>query len=160
IAGQWALGGVFMFLLCRPLGTLPAMMGAAVFVWSPYLLLDAYVRTAYPEMTAIAFVPGVLWSLDRVLRTGRPIFICALAFTTGVLIISHLPTAVIVAPLAAAYLVGSWLVHRRPAHVVGRAVTGALLGAGLAAFYVAPALLELNAIKMSGMTAGYFDYHR
>ena len=89
---------------------------------------NAYVRTAYPELTAIGFAPGVLWSLDRVLSTRRPIFVCTLAVTTALLLISHLPTAVIIAPVATASLVGSWIVHRRPADAVGLAITGALMG--------------------------------
>ncbi len=160
VAAQWALGAVFVFLLCRRLGTLPAAMGAAVFAWSPYLLLDAYVRSAYPELTAIGFAPGVLWSLDRVLRTGRPIFACALALTTGLVLVSHLPTAEILAPVAAAYLAAASIVHRRPARRVGLAFAGALAGAALAGFYILPAILELDAIKIRHMTAGYFDYER
>ncbi len=160
VAAQWTLGAVFVFLLCRRLGTLPAAMGAAVFAWSPYLLLDVYVRSAYPELTAIGFAPGVLWSLDRVLRTGRPIFACALALTTGLVLVSHLPTAEILAPVAAAYLAAASIVHRRPARRVGLAFAGALAGAALAGFYMLPAILELDAIKIRHMTAGYFDYER
>ncbi len=160
IAAQWSLGAVFVFLLCRPLGTLPGLMGAAVFLWSPYLLLDAYVRSAYPELTAIGFAPGVIWSLDRVLRTGRPIFACALALTTGLVLISHLPTAEILAPVAAGYLAAASFLHRRPARRVWLALAGAFTGAALAGFYIVPAILELDAIKIRHMTAGYFDYER
>jgi hypothetical protein len=160
VAAQWSLGAVFVFLLCRPLGTLPALTGAAVFLWSPYLLLDAYVRSAYPELTAIGFAPGVIWSLDRVLRTGRPIFASALALTTGLVLVSHLPTAEIIAPLAAVYLGAASVLRRTSARRVCLALTGALTGAALAGFYIVPAILELDAIKIRRMTAGYFDYER
>ncbi len=135
--------------------SLPGALAAVVLGWSPYLLLDAYVRTAYPEFTAIALAPGVLWSIDRLLRTGRPVFVCTLALTTGLLLISHLPTGVIVAPLAAAsrtrFLAGS---PSRRLRRMGLVALGAAMGAGLAAFYVVPAIAELDAIQMSRLTSG------
>jgi hypothetical protein len=159
VAAAWAGGGAFMFLFCRPLGVLPATLAAAIFVWSPYILVDAYVRTAYPELTAIAFAPGILWSVDRVLRTGRPIFVCALALTTGLLLITHLPTAVIVAPVAAAYILGWVAVHRGEARLAWLVVVGVVIGVGLATFYVVPAISELSAVKIRTLTSAYFDYH-
>ncbi|HJR59322.1 MAG TPA: 6-pyruvoyl-tetrahydropterin synthase-related protein [Vicinamibacterales bacterium] len=160
IAGAWAGGAAFMFLLCRPLGSLPAALAAAVFVWSPYLLLDVYVRSAYPELTAIALAPGVLWAMDGVLRTGRRIFACALGLMTALLLISHPPTALIVAPLGAAYLAGCWFVHRPPARLFRLVILGAVVGAGMAAFYILPAILQIDAIHSASMTTGYFDYHK
>ena len=61
-----------------------------MFAWSPYLMVDGYVRTAYPELMAVCLIPAVFWSLDRLLRTGRPLFVGALALAIA-LLISHLP---------------------------------------------------------------------
>jgi hypothetical protein len=158
IAAIWTIGPVFMFLLCRPLGVLPAALGAAVLGWTPYILVDGYVRTAYPELMGIAFAPGVLWSIDRLLRTGRPLFICALGLTTAVLLISHLPASLIVAPVTAAFTIGLYLVHRPGPERLGLVAAGAILGAGLAAFYVVPAIVELDQVQISRLTRAYFDY--
>jgi hypothetical protein len=49
------------------------------------------------------------------------------------------------------------LQQRYPTVVLGAA---ALLGCGLAAFYVLPALMEIKLIAMSQLTSGYFDYHQ
>ena len=155
----WAGGGVFMFLLCRPLGSLPAALAAALFVWSPYLLVDVYVRSAYPELLAIALAPGVLWSADGVVRTGRRRFVLVLALTSALLLISHLPTALIIAPLAAAGPAASWLLHGRPRGRIILVAVGGLLGAGLSAFYVLPAVLQLDAVHISRVTTGNFAYH-
>jgi hypothetical protein len=160
IAVVWTAGPLFMFLLCRPLGLMPAALGAAVLGWTPYILLDGYVRTAYPEFTAIALAPGVLWSIDRLLKTGRPVFVCTLGSTTGLLLISHLPAALIVAPVAAAFTIGSSLVHRPEPRRLGLVAAGALLGVGLAAFYVVPAILELDQVQISRLTSAYFDYQQ
>lgn len=160
VVAGWAGGAVFMFLLCRPLGSLPAALGAAVFVWSPYLMLDVYVRNAYPELMAIGIVPGLLWSIDRVLRTGRPIFAGALAGFCALLLITHLPTALIATPLCAVFLIGSWIARRPPVRAIVLVGLGVSIGAGLAAFYVVPAIGQIDAVSVGKMTTGYFDYHR
>jgi hypothetical protein len=156
----WAGGGVFMFLLCRPLGSLPAALAAAVFTSSPYLLVDVYVRSAYPELLAIALAPGVLWAADGVMRTGRRSFQYALALTSACLAVSHLPTALIIAPVFAAAIGGSWVVHRWPLRRLGNLGAGLILGAGLSAFYLLPAVLQLEAIQIDRVTTEGFDFHR
>lgn len=160
VAIAWAGGAVFMFLLCRPLGSLPAALASAVFAWSPYLLVDAYVRSAYPELAAIALAPGVLWSVDGLLRTGRRMFLGWLALTLALLLVTHLPTALIVAPVAIGFAAGSWVAHGRPWPRLRLVAAGGLLGAGLAAFYVVPAIVQLDAIQIGRVTSGGFDYHR
>jgi hypothetical protein len=160
VAMIWICGGTFVFLWLTPLGVLPAALAASVFAWSPYLLLDGYVRAAYPELSAIAFTPGILWSLDRWLRGGRPLFLCALALTTAVVVVSHLPTALVMAPVCAAYAIVCWRSSGSSATRLGATVGGAALGAAMAAFYLIPAILELRHIKITRLTTAYFDYHR
>lgn len=160
IVSAWAAGAIFMFLLCRPHGTLPAAMAAAVFVWTPYLLVDGYVRTAYPELTAIGLTPGMLWAIDGLLRTGRRTYFVLLAFATTMLLITHLPTALIVSPLGAGLLVCSSCLHRPPPRRIWLAAIAAAVGAGIAAFYVLPAVLQMDAIHSASMRTDYFDYHR
>ena len=156
----WAGGGVFMFLLCRRLGSMPAALAAAVFASSPYLLVDVYVRSAYPELLAISLAPGVVWAADGVLRTGCRLFVRVLALTSAGLVVSHLPTALIIAPVFAAVIGGAWIVHRWPRRRLGRLVTGLVLGGGLSAFYVLPAVLQLEAIQIDRVTTDTFDFHR
>jgi hypothetical protein len=159
VAAVWMLGAVFMFLWSRPRGVLPAALAASVFAWSPYVLLDGYVRTAYPEFTALAFAPGILWSIDRTFRTGRPIFVCTLALTVTVMLISHLPTTLIMAPVCAAFAI-AWWVASGSARRAGAVASGTALGTAMAAFYVFPAILELDYIKISELTTSYFDFRR
>jgi hypothetical protein len=158
--GTWAAGSGFLFLFCRRHGALPALLAAVVFLWSPYLTVDVYVRGAYPEVTAIACAAGLIWAVDAVLASGRPFYVCTLALITALLLLSHLPTALIVGPVAAAYVLGASALRRPTRGHVWRVGAGALLGAGLAAFYVAPAIAELPFVRIGRLTSDYFDYHR
>jgi hypothetical protein len=160
IALAWIGGAGFTFLWLTPYGRLPALLGASLFAWAPYLMVDGYVRTAYPELMGVALAPAVLWSADRLLRTGRTIFICTTALSTGLLLITHLPASLIVAPFCAAYTFGAWLVYRPPARRLGLIVLGAAIGVGVAAFYVFPSILELGDVKIDTLTSDYFHYRR
>lgn len=157
IIGMWWLGAAFMFLLCRPLcrlgGLLPATLAAALFALSPYLMLDAWVRAAYPELAAIALAPGVLWSIDAFIRTGRRRYLIALAILTSLMLLCHLPSTLIFTPVFAAYI-AMHAPQRAPA-----LLAAGMAGLAMAAFYVWPALSERHLIQMQALTHNYFDFH-
>ena len=79
----WWLGAGFMYMFLRRCGRLAAAGGALVFAFSPYLMLDVFVRCAYPELAGIVFAVGVLWALDGWLRTNRPVWLAVLASLAG-----------------------------------------------------------------------------
>ncbi len=146
VVGLWWAGAFFMFLLCRPLGRMPGLAAAAVFAWSPYLILDAYVRSSFPEMAAIAFIPAVIWSLDRALRTGRGEYHLLLAVALALMMLCHAPAAVIAMPLVPAYWAYALVTRRTTFAAAGWVAMACILGGGLAAFYVIPANFELDHI--------------
>ena len=159
VAMSWCAGAWFTFLWWERRGWWPAVGAAVVFAWSPYLLLDVFVRGAYPELVAVALTPGVLWSLDRYVRTGSRLHLIAVPPLWCLLMIGHLPAAVIVS----AAIGGAVIVNARSARAPARilpAVAAALLGTAMASFYLWPALLEMDQIKIRRLTAGYFDFQR
>jgi hypothetical protein len=157
----WWLGATFTFAWMKRCGVMPATLAALLFACAPYLILDVLVRAAFPEMAAIAFAPAVLWALDRFLRTDVLGYALALALFVGVMLVCHLPSFLICAPAFVCY---ACCVPRRAGGSRLRALliaaAAVLLGCGLAAFYVLPALTEMDAIAMSQLTKGYFDYHQ
>jgi hypothetical protein len=155
----WWTGSFFMFMLFKRLGWLPGAIAALFFALAPYLIVDVFVRAAYPELAAIAFVPGVLWSLDSFARTGRLIFVPLFSLLTCLMLLCHLPTCFVFGPVVAVYF---YCLPRGPGarfRVMVTVVAG-VLGLGLATFYVLPALGELHLVRMNALTTQYFDYHR
>ncbi|MGE4056164.1 MAG: hypothetical protein AB7F99_15315 [Vicinamibacterales bacterium] len=160
VVGLWWAGAFFMFLLCRPFGRMPGLAAAAVFAWSPYLILDAYVRSSFPEMAAIAFIPAVIWSLDRALQTGRGAYHLLLAVALALMMLCHAAATVIAMPLVPAYCAYALATRRTTLAGAGWVAAACVLGGGLAAFYVIPANFELDHISIGQMASGYFDYHQ
>jgi uncharacterized membrane protein len=160
ILGAWWCGAAFLLLYLRPLGWWPATLGALLFIRAPYLLLDVFVRAAFPEFLALSCAPVVLWSLDRTLRANGHAPALALAAATGLMLVCHLPTVLMFLPVFATYAASLWLTGDARARFVPKAALAVALGAGLACFYVAPALLELRFTKMFALTSAYYDYRQ
>lgn len=155
----WSMAGTFAWLWLRPLGLAAATVGSVSFVLSPYLTVDVFIRAAYPEFAAIAFAVGALWAVDAFLRTGRRRYLALTSILVALMLISHLPATLIASP---AFLAVVWTrVSSDPASRVRlrRVAVGALLGGGLAAFYVLPALMEHSLVRMRQLTTNGLDFH-
>ncbi len=155
----WAAGAAFMFLLFARYGPWSAVVAAIVFAWSRYLMLNGYVRAAYPELVAIGLAPGVLWSLDRFARTGRDGYLCAFAVLSALLTICHPPTALIIAPVCGAYVV--YLIATRQAAGTRLlwVLPAGVLAVGLTAFFTWPALSEMDSVYLGTRADVRLDYH-
>jgi hypothetical protein len=157
----WWLGAGFMLLLFLDRGRYPALLAAVSFAYAPYLLLDVFVRAAYPELAAITFAVGALWASSRSLdSTARLWHFAALAMSTSLLLVCHLPTSVIVSPIFVALVVSRAAAGTTTRRQIATTCTAAMAGVGMAAFYVMPALAELSFVRIRELTADYFDYHR
>ncbi len=159
IATAWSGGTLLSFLWLRRFGFLAGLMGAALFAWSPYVMVDGYVRTAYPELLAMCAIPGVLWTTDRLIRDGSLRHGCGLAFFSAVMLTSHLPATVIALPLCAGYALSVAVASKVSWQRMWPVAGAVALGLGLASFYVSPALWEMDAVRMRALVAGYFDFH-
>jgi hypothetical protein len=134
--------------------------GAVAFGLSPYVIVDAMVRAAYPEFGAITWAVGTLWAADAFLRSGREEYLPLASVFTALLVVWHLPVTLMAAPAIAAHL--TFLCAAVPAsrrRLPTLALAGAA-GVGLAAFYLVPAIVEMRHVSMSGLTRNGFDFHR
>ena len=128
--------GAFLWLEDHP----NPLIGALLFVAAPYHALDFVYRGAQAESLAIAILPFLAIGLRRI-SEGRGIAAGAIAY--GALILTHLPLAL----LASLFFIAPYaLVHRER---LGRYALAALLGIGLAAIYLLPAL-ALDSYRESG----------
>jgi hypothetical protein len=167
-SGQWALKLAYAaFWLAALLGMYVfaaeaidpdgAVAAAAAYGVAPYLLIDVYVRAGIAEFACFAWLPWLLWALRRTVRGvgrfGAPL--AALAYAG--LILTHNITAMIATPLLIAFALAAadeW----RSALKAGGALA---LGLALAAFFWAPALIEMKYVHATrSLTGGFFEFHR
>ena len=155
----WWVGTGFVYLAFRRLGRLAAAAGALAFAFSPYLLLDLFVRCAYPEFAGITFGAGVFWALDGWLRTTRPMWLPTVAVLAALMAVSHPPMSLILSPVFLAYTVYLLLTRRTSIRAGAALLPAGFLAGGLAAFYLLPAIAELHLIKSAALRSGGYDYH-
>mgnify|MGYP001589076116 CR=1 FL=1 len=127
-----------------------AAFAATLFLFTPYRISQLYVRAAYGEFLATAFVP-----LAFLAMYNKNILL--LAFSLAAMVMSHQPTAIIVAVPLALWALYNFL---RTGQVRGLVHTGiaGLLAFGLSAFFTIPLIAESGLIRAARLSTGYFDF--
>lgn len=160
VAVLWWLGTLFVFLLARRFGILPAAAAAVVYAFSPYLIVDVFVRSAFPEFAAIAFAPGVLLAMDALMRRPSGARLARFSVLCALLLVCHPPSALIFTPVFVIYAIYLLLARQARAGTVLWVAGGGVLALGAAGFYIVPAIIELDLIDRAALTAGSFDYRQ
>lgn len=146
------LSGLTCWLWLRRLTSpLPALAGALAYMLAPYhLATDLYVRGAYAELWAFAWLPLILLGLERLKRRERG-GVPLLAASYALLIATHLPTTLLCSLVPPVY---AWLVpdktQRR--HTLGLAILGMVWGMAMAAAYLIPAMTMQGHVSMEALT--------
>jgi hypothetical protein len=145
------LSGFTAYLWLRDLaGANAALFGALVYLLAPYhAAIDLYARGALGEIWSFVWMPLVLWFVNRMADRKRWA-LQGLAVSFALLLCSHLPVTLIFTPVIFLCAVRNRALLR---------VSAALaLGAGLAAVYLAPAMLTQSNVRMESFSAGFYDY--
>jgi len=144
--------GWFAYLwLCRLVPRTPALIASVIYLVMPYHLpVDLYLRGAFAEVWAFVWLPLISLFAHK-LRTGERFSIAGLAFSFALLIVSHLPTALIFSPVPILYVMVT-TDRSRTVKVTAQAVAAIALSAGLAAVYLLPALTMREFVSMQEMS--------
>ncbi len=157
---SFLLGAGGAYLLGREFGGQGGgVLGAAAFVFSPYVLLfDPHIRGDLAETFAVSLLPLTLWSWERLWQGGgRGSLIGAVSFTSAVLL-SHNLTGLTCLALVAGVSLWHWLVLGQKERV-GWAILGGGLVTLLTAFFWLPFLAERHFIKLNVAGEGHYDFH-
>jgi hypothetical protein len=148
-----AAAGVYVFARDE-WGAAPAIVSAAVFVFTPYIVLvEPIQRGGLPEALAVALAPWVLWSFTRLARTGSLAFWCLSATSLAALVLAHNLMSFVFIGLVCAWLAWRWSFIERPAsraallRALALLATAGLLAAALSAYMWLPAALERGAVQ-------------
>ncbi len=143
-------GGMFLFLRRLSLARAPALLGGLVFTTSGFMVT----WTNWPHTRTAAFVPVLLWSLERLiqLRTARSVV--PVALTVGALLLGGFPEVTGFAMyLAAPYVLFRVLSSRQRPVTQVRTMTfagvGVALGALLVAFQLLPFASQIGGLDLA-----------
>jgi hypothetical protein len=140
------LAGTAMYRLAREcLPPSDALFAAVFYALNPYNLLIVYWRSAYAELMAAVLLPLLMLCIVRLNEPG-PLPTLRLSLTLAAAWLTNIPAAVMIHYSAAGLVVVLAMAERPPTGPRWRPIirTGVamVLGAGLASFYLVPAIYE------------------
>lgn len=146
--------GWFTYLWVRDvMGSRAGIVAAVAYMAAPYVLIDALVRGNLPESLALALFPFLLWSGRRWLLCGSTRTFLVSVLGLAALALSHNISLLLFTPVLFLYLLAVGVLHGlRWRQVAIRLVLLFGLGLGMAVFYVAGALLEMDQVTLEQST--------
>ena len=154
-----------------------AMLGALLYLYAPYHLVDIYVRASLAETVALAFLPLCLWAFARLLRRPTAARVAVAALCYAGLVFTSNPLALLFSPILGSYVLLICLVRMRDVqpwnqisrqssasaighlgHLLAPSASAVLFGLSLSAVFWLPALLEYRYVRTDQWVGGYYDY--
>jgi hypothetical protein len=134
-----------------------ALMAAILYMAMPYhLAADLYVRASFAEYWTFVWMPLILYFIHR-LATGYKLAFVGVAVSYALLIMTHLPTTLIFSVVLFCYAI-CLAPKKRKLKMLSAVLWTAMLGVGLAAIYLLPAMTTQQFVLLSRMSTGYFSY--
>lgn len=157
------VSGVFIYLLTEKLwGKWGGILSSILYLLAPYHSVDVYVRGAMNEFWALAFLPGLYWSVYEVIERddeSRNRYLLFFSLFLALLLLSHNVMSFIFAPGVALFaLVLIWLKKQSFWRIFFTFVKYVFLGLGMAVFFTLPVIFEQKYVHIETMLMGYFNY--
>ncbi|MDE2819275.1 MAG: 6-pyruvoyl-tetrahydropterin synthase-related protein [Chloroflexota bacterium] len=158
--------GMYLFAK-RRFGRLSGIIAGLLYVYSPYLMYtEAYARGTYPELLSFALFPWLLWRVDALRDKVSPVNFLSLVLLQAALINAHNLMALVLTGMTLAWIAfeaALQYLNREASRLGWRPAAWALLamalGAGAAATFWLPVLLESDSVHLQNLTvAGLLDY--
>lgn len=151
--------GCYLWLHEAVASRFASIIGALLYLLAPYqFAINFHVRTAYAEYFGAAVLPFVFLAAIRAAR-GSNLAILGLAAAYASLIMAHLPTTLMVSifPGLIPFFIAS-----RPKIPLActRVWLGMILGIGLSAMYLVPALALQQLVDADSWWKGYYRFDR
>jgi len=151
-------GALGMFLLAKEFwGYWGGLVSAVLYTYAPYHAVDVYVRGALAEAFALAILPYVwLYSYRIVTRKGK-YDLLAFSLSLFALFTTHNISSFIYAPFTMVWVL-FWIIYSKNYRSILQLTLSGILGFGMSAFFLMPAIIEQNLVDTSLMTTIYYSY--
>ncbi len=152
------LSGVTSFFWLREISSpRAALVGSMFYLLLPYpVAQDVYVRAAFGEAFTFVWMPLAMLAALRITKGSRKAVI-GLAFSYGMLCMTHLPITVIFSPVLIFYI----LVFSERGTIfrtLSMTLAGMTLGAGMASAYIIPAVAYQYYVYLNEMKEGSYFF--
>lgn len=137
------MSGIFFYLWTkRFFGKLGGLVCASFYMFSPYHIVDVYIRGSVGEAWALAFYPAVLWAITEYRYTKKPKYFFLSTFFFSLTIFSHNILALQFLPFVLSYGILLSFFDKDKLTFLKQFLTVFILGVGISSLFWMPALFE------------------
>lgn len=141
------IGSIFFFLWAREFwGDLGGVVASSFYSFSPYHLLDIYIRGSVGEVWALAFFPAFLWSITKFIKDKKLSYCFYSSIFFAIIVFSHNILAFMFLFFSILYATFILLIQKQKISISKLIIIFAL-GIGLSAIFWLPAILEKQYVK-------------
>lgn len=142
------IGSIFFFLWARQFwGDLGGVVASSFYSFSPYHLLDIYIRGSIGEVWALAFFPAFLWSITKFIKDKNLSHGFYSSIFLALIIFSHNILAFMFFPFAIFYITFLIFQEKNRKYLILNTFYTILLGIGLSAIFWLPAIFEKQYVR-------------
>ncbi len=141
----------------KMLGRFGGLLLAAAYTLAPYRAVNLFVRGAFSEVFAMAFLPLVLFAIVAYVKNQNKKYLLLLSLALFAIVLSHNLTAMMFIPLAALFTF-VYLLYQKKIKLLWIIASQFFLAMGLSAFYMIPAFMEKDLTIINKIFSGYFHY--
>lgn len=134
-----------------------ALLGAFLYVWTPYRFNIMYLRGALGEATAFMFWPLIFMAVLVSFRKHYMKSVILASFSFTLLLLSHQVMFLMILPVWLSFVILLVAVQRNLRGFLA-SLTGLALGLALSAFFWIPAFIESKFLMISSLTSYYKFY--
>ncbi|MDO8573415.1 MAG: hypothetical protein Q7R77_01565 [Candidatus Daviesbacteria bacterium] len=142
------LSGIFMYLLLRQFVERNlSLIGAVLYIYTPYRSVDLYVRGAIGEIVGFVFLPLIILSAAKIFAKGNFKWIGIGALSIASLVLSHNIAAYMFFPFVGFLLIIQFFLTPLKKEYITKAFLMIFLGLLTSIYFWLPALTESNLVK-------------
>lgn len=155
---SFLIAGFGMYFLAKEFwGRTGGLLSAVLYTYAPYHALDIYVRGALSETFALSLLPWMWHFLYKLIKKYSVSNFVGSAVIISFVLSSHNISTMIYAPVTALWCL-YWLILEKKVKPAITVVLSGVLGIGLSAYFIIPAVYEQNIIQTQFLTTNYSDF--
>jgi hypothetical protein len=137
------VGGVFFYLWAKEFwGRVGGVVASSFYTFSPYHILDIYIRGSIGEAWALAIFPGFLWSITMFIKKKKKIFLPISSIFLALTIFSHNILGLMFFVFSITYIALLIFYAKLNKSTAFSSLLIVVLGLGLSSIFWLPALYE------------------
>lgn len=142
------LSGLFMYLLLRQfVKNSLSLIGAVLYIYTPYRAVDLYIRGAIGEIVSFVFLPLIILSIVKINQDRNLKWVGIGGFSLASLVLSHNITAYMFFPFIVFFFILQFFISAQKRDFLVKSLLTVFLGILISLYFWLPSIKESSLMK-------------